>query len=279
MRRGALLAAWLLLGAGPVLAGSLEDALRGRWNGAWVTLKVGVRSDCGAAYTDNPVVGRRTAGTGAHPLDSGELGRVHKVDLKRSRVDLLVDLQEPYLASRTEGPFVLYEQTLCRVELIIEVPRELVRGKNLDGLDAKRREVAEPFDSMAEARGSEAWNGRRVESPPEGYEETLAGYEEWKLEKMGKRLREVLLQAKRLTDRAGSQEAYGAGMAQGLRRFSRSFSSDCGSLMVASYYPGSGSPPAGYESSDKKRWRDGFQDGMRLAFYVELAWRLAECLE
>jgi len=279
MRRRALLAVWLLVGAEPLVAGALEKSLQARWNDAWVVLKVGVRSDCETSYTNNTVAGRRTVGLGAYPLDAGELGRVRKVDLKRSRLDLLVDLQEPYLASRTEGPFVLFDQAHCRVELMVDVPRELVRGKKLEDLDATLRRVATPFGTRAEARGSGAWNGRRVELPPEGYEETLVQYEEWKREKVEERIREVLRRAVRLTDRAGSNEMYAEGMGQGLQSFSRSFSSDCGSVLDASYYPGGGSPPAEYDSSDKKRWRDGYKDGLRLAFYVELAWRLAECLE
>src|SRR5262245_46020405 len=123
-----------VLGCGVVLAasfsaasaGDLQRELAGRWRGSWVIVEVGVRSDCGGMYTNNRLNGRRVSGSGAFTFEAGELAQIDKVDLHRARLDVLLTLAEPTRVSWQDGPFTLYRQASCRVELQAELPRSVV---------------------------------------------------------------------------------------------------------------------------------------------------------
>jgi hypothetical protein len=161
--RGAALGVAVSGIASPAGAGSFEEALEARWRGAWVLTRVDLRSDCASAYTDNRLNGRLVTGSGGHRFGPGELAQVERVDLKRSRLDLKLALSEPVLVGRQEGPFTLYHDASCRVELEVELPRSVVSGKELAAVEEALRSVVQAYPAEVEARSAPDWNGRRVE--------------------------------------------------------------------------------------------------------------------
>src|SRR5574341_1026729 len=98
MRR-MMAAAFLALPAvlAPALAGGLADSLESRWRGAWVLTSVDTYSDCAGTHTNNRVNGALVQSKGKLRFLPGELAQVQKIDLKRSRVDLLLNLPQPLL--------------------------------------------------------------------------------------------------------------------------------------------------------------------------------------
>src|SRR6266849_9654409 len=99
MRRRALAALALILLTTPVFASKLEQSLESRWRGAWIVTRVDVQSDCNGMRTDNDVRGTLLSSRGRYPFRAGELARIDKVDLHRSRIDLVLNLPEPKLVS------------------------------------------------------------------------------------------------------------------------------------------------------------------------------------
>lgn len=269
----------------PASASRLEDALRSRWQGAWVVTQAEVRSGCGEAYANNTVSGRLVSGGGEHRLPAGELGQIYKIDVKRQRVDVLIDLVEPLRLAYVDGPFELYRQAECKVELQVEVARPLIKSANAGAVEDLLLALLQRYDSRAEAEDSEVWNLRRVEPFPEGYDRLLADYEVWKADQVfvaiRARLAQALDEAARIADRARIDEAYGAGFASGLRSStSLAYGApDCGALVDKVHYPGSVPSPPNYDSSSAKEvWRAGFRDGQALSFHIDLARQLERCL-
>src|SRR5713101_6482106 len=82
-----LLAA-LAPGTNPARAGDLQRTMESRWRGAWVLT---------ALDTDNQVSGTLVSSKGRFRFRPGELGQVGKVDVKRSRIEILLSLPEPVL--------------------------------------------------------------------------------------------------------------------------------------------------------------------------------------
>ncbi len=274
-----------LLTATPAAAGRLEDALRSRWQGAWVVIRADVRSACGEAYSNNRVSGRLVSGKGEQRLALGELGQIHKIDVKRQRIDVLIDLVEPLRVAYVEGPFELYRQAACKIELQLDVSRQVVKAAQEEQVGEFLLAVLERYDSRAEAEESELWNLRRVEPFPEGYDRLLADYDAWRAEQIFVAVREklarVLDEAVRIADRARSDDAYGAGFTTGLRSTSAHYhtAADCGLLVDKVYYPGSVPSPPSYDSnSARDAWRDGYGDGQALSFHLDLARQLERCL-
>ena len=68
--------------------------------------------------------GNLVTGGGHWRFQPGELAKLDKVDVNRSRIDLHLSLSEPMLVPWQEGPFTLYRESACKVELEIAVPRE-----------------------------------------------------------------------------------------------------------------------------------------------------------
>ena len=69
-------------------ASGLEKQLTGQWLGAWVVTTTGVYSDCANLFTNNRVNDRLVKSNGAFRLQTGELAKVQKVNLVRSRLDV-----------------------------------------------------------------------------------------------------------------------------------------------------------------------------------------------
>ena len=104
-----------LLSATAVGAG--ESEVRALWRGAWVVLQVNSYSACSGAYTDNEVRGPLVSSRGAHRFEQGELARVAKIGVKRKKIEVRLDIAEPLLWAHREGPFTLYDEISCRVEM------------------------------------------------------------------------------------------------------------------------------------------------------------------
>ena len=112
----------------PAFAGGIEKDINKRWLGAWVVTRSEMYSDCNAVYTQNRINGSLVSGRGARRFQPGELAKVTKVDAGRHRIDVRISLVEPVLLTYREGPFTLYDEASCRVELEVEVSRDQVKG-------------------------------------------------------------------------------------------------------------------------------------------------------
>jgi hypothetical protein len=273
-------AALLLLPAlvGPASAGELEDRLRSRWHGAHVVLGGEVLSDCDERYTNNPVGGYRLRGWPGQRFAAGELGRVGKLDLHRARVDLLIDLTVPALISWVDGPFTLHDQVPCRVELEIDLPRRLVKTGDLDGIEGILAAWVERHSDGAQARRSARWNGRQVEPLPEGHERTRVAHAAWKASQVNAAVQRRIDLALETADRIAARvetddEPYALGFVEGLESGAEREPGDCEATLSSSF-----SRPyrSGWKDEDDS-WRDGFEDGSRLAYSLAVARRLQGC--
>ena len=121
-RAAAALAVLGGLALGPGLrAADLELTLNARWRGGWVVVKPAIASGCDGFYSDNAVVGERAYSRARRRFERRELARVERIDVKRARIDVFLDLAEAVLEPRREGPFTLYEAFTCRAQLQVPV--------------------------------------------------------------------------------------------------------------------------------------------------------------
>lgn len=278
----------LVVFATPAASASLENELRAVWVGRSVVLRAQALSNCDERYTNNRMRGMLPTSGGKHRFDTGELGRVDNLNLQRARIDLLVTLLEPLRVEFRDGPFQLYEQLECRVELEIPVPRETVRKGAADQLDELLRgfleRAPEHAPEHATAQESPLWNRRRVEPLPDDHEERLAEYHAWKEEQhylaLRGRLAEALDRAEDIAAHADHSVAYAQGLVLGMREFDqeRRFSATCEELPGSRFSADWGRPPEELDDHDERDWKDGFEDGQRLLFEIDLARRLERCL-
>ena len=254
----------------PAAAASLEDALDSRWRGGWVVVRVPISSDCGGFYTDNEARGGRVRGGGSHDFASGELARVERVDVKRGgRVDVFLDLAEQILEPREDGPFTLYEPRSCKVQLRVEDA-----GSDAASAEPALAALLELHADATSAEASPAWSGRRREEYPEDYEQTLAEHARWQAAQVNvavqERLEEAIDEASRVDDRMRDDPEYLSGFAAGVERERDHSFGDCGSAVGAGL-------STDHERGKPQRWQDGYEDGQRLAFHLELMRRLVRC--
>lgn len=258
-------------------ASDLDDRLNQRLRGAWAVLEVEVYSGCAGTYSDNTVGDAGVASKAPQRFEAGELVKIDKVNAKRQRVDLLVSLAAPVRISRVDGPFELFDEKECKVQLIVPTAREDIKSGNDAAIISRLGTLLTLYPSLDEARGSDAWNGREVEPLPADYDLTLARYAVWKAEQTNAAVDEALRRA--ISDAAdvagdlGDDSDYLAGFAAGAEEMSSFNTTDCGSLIGASLSFHDTSPP-----KDKpNRWRDGWEDGQELIFNVLLAEGLEAC--
>lgn len=250
------------------LAADVEDTLNGRFRGAFVVVEVPLASDCAGIYNDNDLtIGGKTTGSGSHRFAAGELARVERVDVKRNRVDVFLDLVEPILVERRDGPFTLYDELECKAQLKVPAKGEGERASVLDTL-------VTPFDHERSARGSKLWNGRVRAGYPKNYDKTLAEYQVWKAAQVNvavqARIDRAIEEAARFQDQLRSSPEYLAGFAAGMERVrSRSYSS-CEGLLSEGFYPDS-------KSGESGDYRRGYEDGQRLGYNLGLLRRLRGC--
>jgi len=82
----------LAVAPGVVRGAGLEDDLNSRWRGGAVVVKIPLASSCDGFYNDNDVIGSRVDSKARRRFDAGELARVERIDVKRGRVDVFLDL-------------------------------------------------------------------------------------------------------------------------------------------------------------------------------------------
>jgi hypothetical protein len=270
---GALLGG--LVSGSPLLA-DLEDDLNRHWRGAWVVIQLGVTSGCSGSYTNNEVHGNLVSGRGSEQFDPGEVASVHKVNVGRKRLELLLDLDEPILKRRQDGPFTLLDEASCKVELRFDLKDR--KATAADQVESMLQDVVFRFSDRMMARNSEMWNGRIREPYPENYEETLAEYENWKVFQANAAVQEQIEisvdEAARLIDRLDVAADYLTGFGEGIDDARESsWTSSCDRLVSMSESSWTDSP----DRAAPKEWQKGYTHGQRLVFHVERARRLRNC--
>jgi hypothetical protein len=260
-----------------VSASELENRLDRELKGASGILEVDVFSGCSGTYSDNEVGSSGVASKAPHRFTPGEVAKIDKIKVKRQRVDLLVTLVEPILQSRTDGPFELFDERICKAQLIFMVPREVIKGGNAEAVLEIVRRAFTVFPSPEAARESENWSGRECDQLPDDYQTTLVRYEVWKAEQLNiaiaARRAEALDEATDIVDDILREEDYLDGFAAGVEKMRSVRLSDCGTLVDAHVSSYDRSPP----SDQKERWKEGYRDGQRLIFNLMLARRLERC--
>jgi hypothetical protein len=274
-----LLAPVLLLVVVGTAGADLERDLEARLKGAWAVTAVEVFSGCGGAYTNNSVTGGGVSSRADRRFEPGELVKVDKLSVKRSEVHFFLSLAEPVLVGRVDGPFELFDERSCRVQLMLELGRPTIAAGDAAAVFARLEEVLEVFPSLEAARGAERWNGRRREPYPDDYQETLARYAVWQAEQVNvavaARSDQALGDAIRGVDRVRSEPAYLDGFAAGVEA-ARSWSErSCDTLVSVTFGGAERQPPR--EKGGDRAWCQGYRDGQELTFNLLLADRLRGC--
>jgi hypothetical protein len=266
-----------VLAASSAIASDLEDRLELELRGAWGILEVEVYSACGGTYSDNTVGAAGVSSKAGYRFEPGELVKIDKIKVKRQRVDLLLTLAAQIRTSRMDGPFELFDERECRVQLIFPVPREQVKSGDAGALLDTVRTTITLWPSLADAQESDAWNGREIEALPDDYAETLQHHAVWKAEQTNAAIRigveHALATAANIADDLSDDPDFLAGFAEGAEKMSSLTLSDCSSLLAASYTVYHKNAP----KERPKRWRDGWDDGQELVFNVLIANRLQGC--
>jgi hypothetical protein len=268
-----------------VQAGDLQRDLKSRWLGAWIVTTTETYSACNGSYTNNRLHGNLVKGTGVHRFRAGELGKVDSVDLHRKRLDLQITLAEPFLVAYRDGPFTLYREAWCRIELEVALDRQLVKSKSADAIDDIITRVLERYPSEEEALDSEEYNDREMEPYPEDYERTLAEHAVWKAEQtnaaVDAAMDHAVEETTRLIDRISDNPDYLAGFAEGVER-ARSFRyGACPALLSMDL--GALRREAAREHSRKDSTENvtdftyGYQDGKIMVIGLEMIRRLPSC--
>jgi hypothetical protein len=291
-------AATTLLAVGAARASEMQDEIESRWRGAWVVTTAETSSDCAGFYADNRVNGRLVSGRAHVRFKAGELAKVDSIDLKRSRLDLRLTFEEPVLASYQDGPFTLYNEAQCKVEMQVELPRDLVKQKDVAGVESLVRPVLERHASEEQARTSRIWNKRQKEALPADYEETLARHSVWKAEQANAAVQasmeRLIDETSRIPDRISDDPDYMAGFVKGVEAGRAPHPVACSDLMtIASASPTiypiaspSTAATASYRkvgpatptsTEQEQRRQRGYQDGLRLTVALDAVRRMPGC--
>ena len=250
---------------------------------AWVVARVETSSDCLGAYNNNEVRGRLASSKGSRRFAEGELARVDKVKVKSDRVDLYLSVAEPVLVPRTDGPFTLFDERSCRIQLMVDVPREAIKGRRMDDVDAALLEVVERHESETAARRSRAWNGRERDPYPRDYEETLARHAAWKAEEVNRALASSRMAALDATsqalERVTEDPDYLAGFSAGVDAQRSRSTPSCSDLAGVRFESGEQRPPSNRRGSspNERAFQRGFRDGQLLAWGTRVARGVEGC--
>ena len=262
---------WIVIFAfasSPVVHADVEGDLRAELVGRYALAKGQLISECTDHYTDMKVAGGRLDGGTGTRFEAGELLRIDNVKAGAlSGLDVNLSFVEPFLLSFEDGPFTVYDQRRCRVQLNFEVPREVRkdRTKALAAIAA----VLDTFDDAGAAKRA-GWNRRKVESYPRDWEKTKQEYEAWRVAQTNRLVHEkvayVLEEAGRVLTYMPGDDDYLWSFAAGARQRSDSWSS-CGAMLEATFY----SSGSGGKSSR------GWTDGQHVAWANHLAQALQGC--
>ena len=251
-------------------AGDLQKKMKNRWLGAWVVTNVESYSDCSGMHTNNRINGNLVQSRGTYNFASGELAKLEKVDIKRSRLDLMLTFNEPMLAPTQDGPFTLYVERSCRVEMELELPRDLVKSGDVAGIEEFLSLVIERHTNIRSAQESATWNMREIEPYPEDYEITLAEHSIWKANQynamVDAKLEIAMQETARVTDRVKNDPDYMAHFVSGVETARENRLGNCESMM--GYLFG-----GRYGDTSDPAWRDG----RNLVYSLELIRELPAC--
>jgi len=280
MRRIALALVALFVLPASVAAKELQSDVQSRWLGAWAIVSLDTYSDCSGMYTNNRVNGLLVRSAGAWKFGAGELARVDKVDLKRSRLDVLLSLVEPVLAPYQDGPFTLYREASCRVELEVELPRSEVKGKHGQAIDARLSQLLERHPNEAAARATGPYNGRERDPYPDDYARTVRRHAAWRAEQdnafVQARIDTAVEETSHAVQRVQDHPAYLAGFGEGVEAARHARLDSCAAMLaidLAAIRASAAEAKPGVESE----LADGYGDGQLVVFGVELVRRLPSC--
>lgn len=266
----------LLAMTSPLAHADLEDRLNARWRGAWVIVNGELYSNCDSTYTDNRVSGDLIGGNGRVALPTGELAKVRRVDVKRRRVDVFLDLKEDILIEYQHGPFTLYREASCRVELLIDTAGQRTKKLGTDDIEVLFAPLLERYARLTEAEHSPNWNRRARQAYPENYEQTLAEYRVWQIEEHNRlveeRINDSIEEASQLLANVSQHSDFGAGLGYGLVAMKENIGGDCDRLLASN--------PGTYRKSydaPNPTWANGYETGQHLGYHVELTRRLHDC--
>lgn len=280
MRGTALALVLLALCPGNVAAKELQTEIQSRWLGAWALARLDTYSDCAGMYTNNRVNGLLVRSGGGTKFEAGELVRVDKVDLKRSRLDVLVSLVEPVLVAYQDGPFTLYREASCRVELEVELPRADVKDKQAPAIDTRLLELLERHPDEAGARDSRLYNGREREPYPENYARTVHRHAVWRAEQdnaaVQARIDTAVEESSHAVQRVKESPAYLTGFGEGVEVARKARLDSCASMLALDLAAIRARAAEAKPGADAEL-ADGYGDGQLVAFGVELVRRLPSC--
>lgn len=278
-RRIPLLALACTVAVLPAAAGTFEDDVRARWRGAWVVTEIETYSTCDGRYYNNDVSGQFVAARAGRPFEPGELAKVDGVQVRRKKVELTITVAGRTLMPRQEGPFTLYDERPCQIELEVAVPRDLLQTKDVTEVDRLLAGVAQRFATQDAAYASSAWNGREADEYPEDYESTLARHAVWAAEETNRRIDEqldqALLVANELAREVDADPVYLAGFAEGARAMREWRERDCGRLLGSTAVTFRLHAPEAHK--DNGTWCAGYQDGQALIYNLAVLSRLPAC--
>jgi hypothetical protein len=240
-------------------------------------------SDCSGIYNNNEVRGRLSSSRGSRRFTEGELARVDKVNVKSDRVDLYLSVDEPVLVPRTDGPFTLYDERSCRVQFMVDVPREVIKGRRMDDVETRLLEVVERHESETAARRSRAWNRRERDEYPPDYEKTVARHKAWQAEEINRGLAATRLAALdaagQALERVTDDPPYLAGFSAGVDAQRGRSAPSCSDLAGARFESGEQRPPSERRGSspNERAFQRGFRDGQVLAWGTRVARAVEGC--
>ena len=270
MRKQLIASTLGLFAIAPIAHAGLQDDLNARWRGE-------VYSNCNGIATNNRVFSDLISGEGQMRFAPGEMARVTKIDAKRRRVDVFLDLDEPVLIEYSDGPFRLYREASCEVELLLDFGDEKTSDLGVNGVEAQFAQWFERYTNQADAEQSSNWNERERDEYPIDYEQTLADYRVWKIEQhnlnIEQRIAESDAQTVRLLGQISRDDEFGGGLSHGIAAMVENIESTSCDRLVAS------SPGTYDESHDapSESWADGYRTGQMLAYYIELGRMLSGC--
>jgi len=265
-----------LLCVSPLLYAGLQDDLNARWRGAWVIVTGELYSNCNGLATNNRISGDLISGNGRYTFEPGELARITKVDAKRRRVDVFLDIHEGMLIEYQDGPFTLLREASCPVELLLDYGDARTRDLGVTGIEEQFNQWFERYARLEDAEDSPRWNERLRDDYPVGYQETLVAYEAWKVEQHNRlveqKIEESIEQTSYLLAQVSSDSEFGSGLGYGISAMREDISNDCDRLVVSN----SSTFARSYDAPNPD-WGNGYKTGQQLAYHIELTRRLSGC--
>ena len=265
------------------LAGDLQRSIKREWLGAWLVVTAESYADCSGRYTNNRINGKFVKSAGAYRFGTGELAKLDRVDLKRSRLDLHLTLQEPILADYQDGPFTLYNVAQCQIELQIELPRPVVKGGGVREVEEYIWEIVERYATEDEARDSARFNDRERDEFPDDYEMTLARHAVWRAEQtnasVDAKLDHATYETTRLADRLADNPFYMTGFIEGVEAARTVRLDACPTLLGVDLgaIRRQAAQAKAREEGVRAEFIQGFEDGKVLIYGLEMMRNLPGC--